>query len=317
MELSAAVQAKVQLGEQDEALEMLGGQETVLPLHAGLIYLWRAELHAAAGRSAASIDTLADAVDAGCRYRAEWLRGDRALAELAGREAFEAIVVRAGSRYAEDQARAEPSLSITQPQTGPPPSGYPVLVALHGNNSNVPETARYWTSACDVGWVVALPQSGEIGTSPDSYTWNDRERTGAELEAHLGTLRARGDIDPRAIVIAGFSMGGLQALALALTRRVSTCGVLTVGAYLPHVREFAPLIESGAASGLRFYLLVGAKDSSGCAGARELASALAEAGIPARLDERADLGHAYPADMKRTLREALAFLAASTTAAIR
>jgi predicted esterase len=115
-------------------------------------------------------------------------------------------------------------------------------------------------------------------------------------------------VDEHAVVLAGFSMGALQALALVLTGRFKACGVVSVGAYLPHIREFRPLIESGNAAGMRFYIVVGTNDSSGYDGAQQLTTELERAGVDVVLDARGDLGHAYPPDMDETLSSALTFV---------
>jgi predicted esterase len=317
MELAEATRAKIDAGDPAAALAFLAGAEATLPLHAGHIYSWRAGLLAEIGRADAALDALDAALTAGCRYKAEWLRDDRRLAPLLGLARFDDIVDRAASRFARMQADARPALEALMPTTTRPASGYPTLIALHGNNSNVAETEPYWKSAARIGWLVALPQSGEIGTSPNSFTWNDRHRTLTEVEQHLQDLRARSLVDERTVVLGGFSMGGLQALALVLTRRFKARGVLSVGAYLPHIREFRPLIESGNAAGVRFYIVVGEKDPSGFDGAKQLASELERAGVEVVLDTRADLGHAYPPDMDETLRRALTFIGSPSQVASR
>ncbi|HKY51593.1 MAG TPA: hypothetical protein VJP45_10085, partial [Candidatus Limnocylindria bacterium] len=272
------------------------------------IYLSRAQLLVELDRAHAALDVLEEALAAGCRYTREWLDQDPRLKPLHGDSRFEAIVQRGASRYDEEQAASRPSLEIVTPRSVRPRFGYPTLIALHGNGSNAADTLPYWRFASDFGWLVACPQSSEIAVSPNAYTWNDRDRTLAELGEHRQTLRARALIDERAVVLAGFSMGALQALALVLMRRMNVLGVLSVGAYLPHVREFRVLIQSGNASGVRFYIVVGAKDASGYEGAKQLAAELEHAGVDVRLDERSDLGHAYPPDMDATLRRALAFM---------
>ncbi|MGH2492240.1 MAG: alpha/beta hydrolase [Candidatus Limnocylindria bacterium] len=313
MDLAEAVRERIDAGDRDSALALLSGTEKALPLHAGHIYAWRAALLTEVGRVEDALDVLDDALAAGCRYRAEWLREDRRLSPLLGRARFEDLVERAASRYVQDQAVSRPSLEVLTPGVPKPASGYPTLIALHGNSSNVTQTLPYWKSACELGWLVALPQSGEIGTSPGAYTWNSRDRTQAELERHREELRARSLMDERALVLAGFSMGALQALALVLTRRVSASGVLSVGAYLPHIREFRVLVESGNAAGVQFCIVVGAKDASGYEGAKQLAAELERAGVDVLLDARSDLGHAYPPDMDATLLRALAFMGDSAS----
>jgi predicted esterase len=308
MELAEAARAQIDAGDREAALAILAGAENSLPLHAGHIYSWRCALLAELGRTDAALDALDAALAAGCRFKAEWLRDDRRLASLRGLGRFDDVVDRAASRYAQMQADTRPLLEALIPGIARPVSGYPTLIALHGNNSNAPETEPYWRSAVRMGWLVALPQSGEIGTSRNSFTWNDRDRTLALVEQHLQDLRAQSLVDERAIVLAGFSMGGLQALALVLTRRFKARGVLSVGAYLPHIREFRGLVESGNAAGVRFYIVVGTKDTSGYDGAKQLATELERAGVDVVLDARTDLGHDYPPDMDETLRRALTFI---------
>jgi predicted esterase len=309
MELAEAARAQIDAGDREAALAVLAGAENYLPLHAGHIYSWRAALLADLGRTDAALDALDAALAAGCRFKAEWLRDNPRLAPLQGMARFDDVVDRADARYTRVQAQTRPALEAFIPTTPrPAPSGYPTLIGLHGNNSNVGQTQPYWETATELGWLVALPQSGEIGTSPNSFTWNDRDRTLAEVEQHLEDLRAQSLVDDRAVVLAGFSMGGLQALALVLTRRFKARGVLSVGAYLPHIREFRGLVESGNAAGVRFYIVVGTKDTSGYDGAKQLAAELERAGVDVVLDARTDLGHAYPSDMGETLRHALTFI---------
>jgi dienelactone hydrolase len=307
-DLFVAARAKSDTGDPESALVLLSGREQAFPLHAGQIYSWRAALLAELDRAESALDVLDQALAAGCRYRAEWLRDDQRLSPLRANARFETIIERAAARYEHDQADSRPSLEVLTPTVTRPASGYPTLIALHGNNSNVTETLPYWRSASDLGWLVALPQSSQIGTTPGAYTWNDRDRTQAELEQHRAALREQHLIDERCVVLAGFSMGGLQALALALTRRFDVCGALSVAAYLPHIREFSQLIAAGNASGIRFFITVGAKDTNGYDGAKQLATELQHAGVDVTLDERPNLGHVYPPDMDETLHRALALI---------
>jgi predicted esterase len=312
-----AARAKSDAGDRESALALLNGRERTFPLSAGLIYSSRAALLTELDRAEAALDELDQALAAGCRYRAEWLRDDGRLAPLRANARFEKIIERAAARYEHDQADSTASLELVMPKAVRPATGYPTLITLHGNSSNVAQTLPYWRSAADSGWLVALPQSSEIGTSPNAHTWNDRDRTLAEVEQHLEDLRAQSLVDERAVVLAGFSMGGLQALALVLTQRFKARGVLSVGAYLPHIREFRGLVESGNAAGVRFYIVVGTKDTSGYDGAKQLATELERAGVDVVLDARTDLGHAHPPDMAETLRRALSFIGSPSQVASR
>ena len=277
------------------------------PLQRGLALLLEAGNHAEAGRTAEALDALERAVTEGCRYKAEWLEGDRRLASLRGEPRFADLVARSDARYAEDAAAARPRLTFAIPDELPDAFGYPLLVALHGNNSNSRVTAPLWSSLADAGWVVAVPQSSEIGSTPDAYTWNDRERTARELDAHIEKLKGATSINVGNIVLAGFSMGATQALALALTRRIKCRGVIPIAAWLPRVEEFRGLVEGGAGKMTRFYGIVGENDSS-LAGTRELFDVFAAHKIRSELDVRPGLAHAYPEDMTETLARSAKFV---------
>ncbi len=276
------------------------------PLRVGARALMEAKQLAAAGETERALAALEAAYAGGCRYKKEWLTEGGQLSTLAALPGFGDLVTRANARYEEAAAAAKPRLTFAMPDTLPDAFGYPLLVVLHGNNSNASETAPRWISVADKGWVVAVPQSSEIGASPDAYTWNDRERSARELDVHIERLKAATPIDTGRVVLAGFSMGATQAIAFALTKRFTVRGVVSVCAWLPSIDEFQRLIEGGAARMLRAYFMVGAEDPS-----RENTSALAQVmerhKIRVQLDERDGLGHAYPADMDETLERALAF----------
>src|SRR5439155_1027890 len=181
-----------------------------------------------------ALDALETALAAGCRYRREWLEGNKSLASLVDSARFREIVARADARYRDAAAAARPKLMFAMPDEPPDAFGYPLLLVLHGNNSNASETAPHWSAMADAGWVVAVPQSSEIGPTPDAYTWNDRDRTAAELTTHLEKVKHSTQIDIGRIVLTGFSMGGTQAIALPLVGKIKVRGILPIAAWLPH-----------------------------------------------------------------------------------
>ena len=294
-------------GDAEGAIALLRDNLKTFPLHRGVVHLVLAELLADEGRAKEAIEILSQAFTAGCRFKATWLNENRHFASLATDPRFGRVVARLAERYEADAAAARPDLLIRAPAGEPGPDGRPLLVALHGNNSNARETARQWSSAVAAGWVLAVPQSSEIGTSPDAYTWNDRASAKREIDAHIARAGELHHIDRRRIVLAGFSMGGLQAIALPLAGGAAACGVLPVAAWLPDVAEFTALAASGDARLLPMYIVVGDQDPS-LAGATQLAALLESHGVRVTLDVRAGMGHQYPADMDATLARALAFL---------
>ena len=307
-DLYADVGRRRDAGDTDGAIALVRDNLKTFPLHRGLMHLVLAELLIANARPGEAITALQQAVAAGCRYKAEWLTTDPRVAPLLGDARFMKLVRKSDEQYAADAAAARPDVLVRAPSSPPAPSGRPLLIALHGNNSNARETARQWSSAVDDGWVVAIPQSSEIGASPEAFTWNDRVRTRSEIAAHVVRVRELHRIDDARVVLAGFSMGALQAVALPLAVGFEARGVLPVAAWLPNVDEFTGLLQEGGGRAPDAYVVVGEADPSHD-GALQLAALLQKHGARVKLDVRAGMGHEYPPDMKATLSRALEFLA--------
>jgi predicted esterase len=305
-EVFAAARARRESGDLAGALALFEGREGDFPLQKGLVFLVRAELLAELREPERAIESLEAALASGCRYKRSWLDENPRLAALRGFARFREVTERSAHRHDEDSAAARPELTVVMPENAAPRAGYPLLVALHGNNSTMADTVAQWSSPARAGWVVAVPQSSEIGVSPGAFIWNETERTVHEVTAHIGEIAKRAPLDPDRLVVGGFSMGGLQAIALPLTARIRARAFIAVAAWLPNIREFATMLDRGPGRELSGYVVVGTRDPS-CDGAKQLVALLVKHRIRAHLDLREDLGHEYPADMPETLSRALAF----------
>lgn len=306
--VARAARERAAIGDVDVALDILSREAPAFPLYTGVAALARAKLLVRAGDAAEAIRSLEQALDAGYRIRREWL-ADPELAPLASDRHFVELATRAETEYALAVAVTKPDLRIVPPRGDEPSQGFPVLVVLHGNNSNFELTAPYWTAATDQGWLLALAQSREVGSAPGTFLWADRDYAASELAQHLQVVRGGFTIDERRVVLAGFSGGATMALGLTLTARFAARGVIAVAAYLPVIGEFTRRIQGGAAAGLRTYLVVGEADESGHAGTAGLAAVLTAQGLPVHLETHRDLGHEYPDDMPATIGAALSFVA--------
>ena len=305
-EVFASVQARRELGDLAGALALFEGRERDFPLQKGLVFLVRAELLAEMRQPDRAIESLDAALASGCRYKRSWLEENPRLAALRGSVLFRDVTERSARRHEEESAAARPELNVVMPESATPPAGYPLLVALHGNNSTMVDTVAHWSSPASAGWVVAVPQSSEIGVSPGAFIWNETERAVREVTAHISEIAKRTRLDPDRLVMGGFSMGGLHAMALPLTARIRARAFIAVAAWLPNIREFATMLDRGPGRDLSGYVVVGRRDPD-CDGAKQLVALLTKHRVRAHLDLREDLGHEYPADMPETLSRALAF----------
>lgn len=300
-------------GEYESALELAEREARTFPDRTHELYWARICLTARLGRSGEALRLLTEALGRGHAYSEAQLRGDSDLAGLQGMPEFEQLVRTSIKRWSAAQERAKPDLLLREPRGGSAP--YPLLLALHGNNSSAEAEAERWEPAASEGWLVALPQSSQIFSSrPGSFGWSDRERAVRELEGHWGELRQqrRHPVDEQRVTLAGFSMGAQLAIWLAMSGKFNARGFIAVAPYVPTVEHWLPLFKRAASRGLRAYFVVGEEDLASVEGARTLASLLSQAGCAAHLSRHPGLGHVYPGDFGEELTRALAFVSGPT-----
>ena len=214
-------------------------------------YNWRMCAACLMGQPDLALRLLDEALAAGHWYDEAGLREDGDLAALQGHPEFERLVAVSLRRREQALVSARPEMNVYQPSGEPP---YPLLLALHGNHSNLAESAGHWQAATEQGWLVAAPQSSQV-MGAGTFGWNDREWAVREVGDHFAALRERYAIDVGRVVVAGFSMGGGLATWLALSGAIPTRGFVGVGAFLPNVGDIIPLLEAGGGNGRRAYLI--------------------------------------------------------------
>ena len=155
---------------------------------------------------------------------------------------------------------------------------YPVIVMLPASNGPAAQMLRYYTPPRDA--IVVL--SAGIGT-PDDYAtgaaWSATiARYERQLHADLDALTARGQVDTDHVVLAGFSMGGDLAWALALRNPERVHGAVVMASrasYRRHAADHAVLADRR----MRFFFTIGdVEDRARVNGARAAARLLDSVG---------------------------------------
>jgi dienelactone hydrolase len=269
------------------------------------VYNWRFCTASLMGEPDLALRLLEQALDAGYWYDEADLRDDSDLAALQGRPEFERLIARAGRRRDEVQAQAQSLLKVIVPEHGAAP--YPLLLALHGNSSNLAVSERYWRPAAERGWLVALPQSSQA-MGEHAFGWNDHAWAVREIKQHAAVVSASYPIDVARSVVAGFSMGGGLAATLALGGVLDVCGFIGVGPFLANLGSVRPLIEAPRPRPLRAYLVASQRDEYCYLVAQQLAALLPAHGIPCELELHPDLGHDFPPEFERSLIRGLDFI---------
>lgn len=267
---------------------------------------WRMDIAARLGKLELAEEILEDTLDSGFFYGEYALRKDEDMQPMQGRPLFEALVQRNFEILAEAQKRATPKLEIVNAgQAGK--YGKPLLMALHGNSSNVKRFRDYWGALDGSEWLVALPQSSQMN-GKDIYVWNDMAVVESEIKDHFRRLIQENPIDPGRTIISGFSKGAHAAINAALQGYFPMRGFLAVAPYIADRDSMLPLLDSIENKRLRGYFLLGEKDDECTPGAMWLYEELGKRGFPCGIKIIPGLAHGFPDDFDGILPEILKFV---------
>jgi acetyl esterase/lipase len=270
-----------------------------------IVYNWRFCSACLMGDPALALRLIEEALAAGYWYGEADLREDADLASLQGLPEFERLIARSSQRRDAVLAQAKPRLKLIKPKGATAP--YPLLLALHGNNSNIASSERYWRAAAEHGWLVALPQSSQA-MSEHGFGWNDHNWSVGEVVRHFATIQEDYAIDHEQVIVAGFSMGGGLAAWLALSGELPARGFIAIGPFLDRVESVLPLLDAPRERPLRAYLVASQRDAYCYGVAQKLAELLPTHGIACELELHPDLGHDFPPAFERSLIKGLDFI---------
>ena len=299
-------------GDYGPALELATREASRFPERAGRIGFWRACLAARLNDTPLALEVLAEALASGYWWPASMLREEKDLQPLQGLPEFERLVALSREQQRAVQAEAKPDLLVLEPAI-PAGKSMPLLLALHGSNQNAGDAAEAWRPAVDAGWLVALPESGQVswdGRDPRARMWTDRDQAVRELESHWASLQQRYPITPQTEVLAGFSAGGQLALWLVLsgTLPIHRCFLVAPSLLPGALQQLLPLVEPAASRGPAVYIVVGDHDRWSTEGACRMVEALREHGVACDMEVHAGLSHEFPPDFERSLTRGLGFL---------
>ena len=286
--------------DYERALEVARGAVDEFPANASY---WIACLLAVTDRPEGALDALDEGLAKGGWWPPLMLVMDPDLESIRDSTRFAELSAR--SEKAWKQAfKAAPEIHIYPPTSEP--SGV-LLVALHGMPGDSAETfARHWTTACDHGAVVVVPESSQPHTPEGGRCWVDEERTDKDLRVVYDQVVSAHDIDPAKVLLCGFSQGGRVAITRSLAATpFKACGFVAVA---PGIR--AHQLDGTLANSdpnVRGVFVVGTDDVVS-EPVRAFHTEGTRQGLEWQLHEVPDLGHTFPDDFSTRLAEALAFL---------
>ncbi len=292
-------------GDYAAALQVVQAQGSLYPENRAVIYNLHYCLLALSGDQAQAIRVLQEAIDQSLWWLEAALRGDPGMDSLRGQAQFERLVSICVERHAAAQKEARPERLVIPPAApaGPP---YPALVAFHPRGSSAADFAPCWEHLAGRGWLVMLPQSSQVH-GPGAFSWDDIALAEKEAQEHFAALTGQYAIDPRRVLLAGFSQGGGLAAWLAASQSIPARGIFVVAPYLRSVDALLEQPAPQAPAPVRGYLITGDLDRDDGL-FDQLEKLLNRYNIRYQRHRRPGLAHDMPPDMEASLQKALKFI---------
>jgi len=294
-------------GNYQQAYDLLTEAIPNCPQNAQRLYEWRFDIAAKMGKTDVAEDLLEEALDEGCFYSEFALRKDEDMRVMQGRPRFETLVKRNFQLLELAQQSSRAQLEVINPGRAAVDGKLPLLMLLHGNNSNVERFKGNWKSLAGSDWLVALPQSSQLG-GRDSYVWNDMEVSKRELIGHFKAISNEHSIDLSRSLIAGFSKGGHAAILAALEGWFPVSGFIAIAPYIPDVGQMLILADEAKRPLPCGYFLLGEEDQECTPGAIGLYEGMKTKGMTCGLKVFPGMKHEFPPDFDRLLPGVINFL---------
>jgi predicted esterase len=294
---------------QQAAYDMLTEAVPHFPEQANILYNWRYCAAALLGKSDLALEIMQASIDAGFWWGEDYLRTDEDLKSLQDLPEFNRLVEVSEGLRQDAQAAAKP-VALPLPVPADATQAFPLLLALHGNTQNADNSAEFWESAVDQGWLTVLLQSSQV-FGPEMYVWDDLELGAREIKTHYQQLCEEHKVDPAQVVISGFSKGGEMAIWLALKEIMPVAGFIAVnpgGPFIQDVDNWLPILEKcKTTSDMRGFFVAGENDPS-VENIKTLHEMLVSRGMKCELVITLEIAHDFPEDFDQVLARALEYL---------
>jgi len=271
---------------------------------------WVACLQTRLGENDKAVESLRQGLREGVWWSEHWLLGDADLLPLHDREDFKELLAECASRGHQAQLGARPGLSVYTPPGYSAHRKYPLMIALHGRDTNDVDFSQDWKSALADGVVLAVPRSSQLG-SIASFHWDDLGKAEREIAAAYSSVKMSHKIDAGKVILAGYSQGAALAIYLALKKRLSSVGFIGVAPSLSispkGSEEWPNLVRSGTGKGLRGWLFVGDQDPR-FQKQKAMHAEMVDRGLQCRVAVAGGVSHAYPQDFESKLISAIRFI---------
>jgi predicted esterase len=289
-------------GKYADALQLVEQNTDRFPEQAARTTFWKMCLLSLSARSEDVLSVFRKGLEAGLWW-AENQFTDSDLDAVRDLPEFRHLVAVSQQKYEEVRSQIERDHAILLPEE--PASGmYPLLIALHGRNGNKDSHLETWEAARQKGWLVLSPQSTQPLFS-GSFCWDDSALGLEDILFYYQQISETSRIDPKRMIIAGFSQGSGMAIYTALSGKIEARGFIGVASFWDKPNSLVPL--TNAARHVRGYFITGERDHTS-ENAKAVRRVLKENNIQFAEEVHPDLGHEFPADFSSSFDKAINFL---------
>lgn len=271
---------------------------------------WKACLCSRLGRLDEALQLLNDATGRGLWWSEESLKLEMDLDPIRDKAEFKIFLAECNRLNRAAVATTKSELIVLTPTSFSSRGDWPLIIALHPRGEDFEDFVRLWRHSLSKGVVLAFPRSSQVFSS-HSRCWDDLARSEREVADAYSQLKNSYKLDPKKIIMAGFSQGATLAIYLALRRDPPTIGFIAVApasTVVPsHSEEFISFVKANKSPSLKGWFLVGDKDRF-FEPINILHSIMEQNGLRSQYVVEPGLGHDYPHDFEVKLGRAVDFV---------
>lgn len=237
------------------------------------------------------------------------LAGDPDLQAVRGEAGFKTVAERVGKNAEKqvEELKKKADKAIVEyfvPEGLDPAKPAPLIVVLHGFGGNAKNILAAWPIvAKEAGAIVIAPQA--MNPTGQGFEWGGFRGTEMLVMRAIEEAQKKHNIDPKRIVLSGFSQGGLMAYAIGLKNPERFCGIIPVAGSYTSGTFTVP--TRAIAAWPKVFIMVGANDQA-LSGNQQADKDLTAANIPHKLTVYPGVGHEFPKERDAELKKALEYV---------
>jgi predicted esterase len=180
----------------------------------------------------------------------------------------------------------------------------PLIVALHGYGSDAQDIASAWRGpAASAGAILIAPQA--LQKAGGGFSWGVVEQGEFLVMRAIEKTQAEYNVDPKRIILTGFSQGGGMCFTIGVRHPEMLAGVISIAGYYDH--RVDPFPAQASVKLPKFVIMNGANDES-ADNNRDAAKRLEAISVPVLFRIYENVGHAFPPNREQELERALQFI---------